>query len=341
MKSDQFNTAFIFVISFLILVSLGFTLMLYFPMQMSPDIQSYLGLADGEWDQNPIRKYRVIIPMLAAGVNYCLQPLLSKIQPWNFEGNFSLCFSFMLVNSMLMAIVSIFIYKIGEVFSLNKLSNSILLISFLTNRWTLEITALPLIDSLYLLALTTALYGILAKREFWVLFSILIGPWSKEAYIFFIPVLLYASWLLVRKRIFYIAISGMFIFGFRSWWDWRLEQKWDQSIFEILSSFSTIPDSLNRLFSAHGLYELFSVTGVWTLLIFWAFWKSKSLFLQMICSHGTWLYWTFFPMVLLQALLSGDLGRMFYIAIPLSSIWIGSAFQSLYPDRIWDTKKET
>src|SRR5687767_11158232 len=65
----------------------------------SPDLGNYLGLAEFDFDQSPVRKYRVIIPFLAAAVNFVLGPLFSALEPDTFPGpDFSMCMSFFVVN---------------------------------------------------------------------------------------------------------------------------------------------------------------------------------------------------------------------------------------------------
>jgi len=320
----------IFLLSFLCLSSLGFTLMLYFPMHESPDIQSYLGIAQGEWDQNIIRKYRIIIPLLAGGLNKILQPALAGFQPWSFQYPFSLCTSFLLINSMVMSLVAVLLYQMGRSFQLSHFACLGMLIYFFTNRWTQEITALPLVDSLYILAITLLLSGLVMKKEDWVIISIFIGPWSKEAFVFMLPMLLYCKeQTILRNRIICLLVSGTMVFGFRLWWDFQTHQALDASLQENISSVSTIPSSFVRLISFHGLYELFSLTGLWIILLAWAGWKHRQAFYSLVCSQGTWFFYTHFFLVLLQALLSGDLGRMFYLAIPWSALWIGCAIHSL------------
>lgn len=318
----------IFILSFFCLSSLGFTLMLYFPMHDSPDIQSYLGLAQGDWNQNIIRKYRIIIPILAGGLDKILAPALTKLQPWTFQYPFSLCVSFLLINSLVMSMVAVLLYRLGRSFQLSHFSCLGMLLYFFSNRWTQEITALPLVDSLYLLSITLLIGGLVMKKESWVLVSIIIGPWSKEAYVFLLPMMLcFAAWAVVSKRMVFLLISGILVFCFRFWWDLHNHQAPDSSLRANFSSFSTIPSAFDRLMSLHGIYELFSLAAPWLILLVWAGWKHRQAFSSLVFAQGRWFYCMYLSIVLLQALLSGDLGRMFYLAIPLSAICIGCAMQ--------------
>ena len=79
----------------------------------NPDLRTYLGLANFEFDQNETRKYRVIIPFLAAGVNYVFGPFFSVMEPHTFPGpDFSLCLSFLLVNCTCMALFGVLVYRL-------------------------------------------------------------------------------------------------------------------------------------------------------------------------------------------------------------------------------------
>lgn len=317
-------------LSFFVLLPLGFTLLLYFPQELSPDIQTYLGLAQGEWNQSAVRRYRLIIPLLAGTLDGIFHPILDRLQPWTFNGDFSLSVCFLLVNAGLMSCVAWIIFKIGRLYPLNPMALTVLLLSFYSNRWTLEIAALPLIDSLYLIAIVTALYGRLSGNEAWLRFSIFLGPWAKESYLFMLPFILLDERRLVYRRIPYLLASGLLVFGFRAVWDFLNGYSWTASLAEDFSSLQTLPESLHRLFSFHGLYELLSVAGLWSLLMVYALLKHKKTFLSLVSLKGTQVYWIYLPMVLVQALLSGDLGRMFYLAIPVVALVTGIAFQSIF-----------
>ena len=117
----------------------------------NPDLRTYLGLANFEFDQNETRKYRVIIPFLAAGVNYVFGPFFSVMEPHTFPGpDFSLCLSFLLVNCTCMALFGVLVYRLCKAFGVSVLAAIIGLLSALTCRWASYLAGLPLVDSLYM-----------------------------------------------------------------------------------------------------------------------------------------------------------------------------------------------
>ena len=78
----------------------------------NPDIDTYLGLSHFDFDQSPIRRYRVIVPFLAAGLHSILHPVLSVIQPNSFPGpDFGMGFCFLVVNNLIMAGAFLLVFK--------------------------------------------------------------------------------------------------------------------------------------------------------------------------------------------------------------------------------------
>ncbi|MBK9108535.1 MAG: hypothetical protein IPM92_09260 [Saprospiraceae bacterium] len=304
------------VFSFFLLFGLGFHIMLYFPLHQSPDIQTYLAMAQWDFDQSEIRKYRIIIPIIAGLINTLFHPLFEIMAPWTFQGDFSLCMSFLLINTGFMSLSAVFIYKISKIYLDNKMVCGIALLAFLSNRWTLETSGLPLVDSLYLLSIVLGIYGMLSKKWPLILCSILIGPWAKEAYIFMIPLLIFYGYPSRLKLAWSLLLSGCLVFSFRFLMDHYSAHHWSSSLLKDLDSFQTIPLAFKRLFSFHGLYELFSAIGLWFVFPLSALLFHTKEFTSKILQHGRAIFIAYLPFVLLQALLSADLGRMFYLAIP-------------------------
>ena len=88
---------------------------------------------------------------------------------------------------------------------------------------------------------------------------------------------------------------------------------------ENLSHFGSILYSLKRLFSFHGVYEFFSITGFWILLIIPAF--AQRIFLKTVARFDFFVFW-FVVSVFFQAILSTDIARMLYMLTPvLAAFW--------------------
>ncbi|MBK6859925.1 MAG: hypothetical protein IPK91_08545 [Saprospiraceae bacterium] len=313
----------VFGICFCILFSLGFEVMIYFPMDQSPDIQDYLKMAQFDWNQSPVRHYRILIPLVACGVQFSFGWMFELLHPLSFDGNFSLCFSFLLVNVSILSIAGVFLFKLCRNFGMNHWIAAFALIPFLSCRWTMEIAGLPLVDSLYFLSLLLVLYGFFSKQDYWFVTGIFFGPWAKEAFVFFIPMIIYMKREQLFKCMVLIGISGMLVFGFRYFWDLYLGHPFINSFTKVADSFSSIRDSIIKLFSFHGMYDLFSVCGFWILIPMFVWIKNKPKMIFKI--NETHIVCALYLLaVIFQMLLSGDLARMFYLIIPLYCLWIGS-----------------
>lgn len=312
----------VLIVSFSVLFSSAFEVMLFFPMHQSPDILDYLKMAVGDWEQSPVRMYRLLVPITAGMVHFCFGWLFEFLQPDSFNGNFSLCFSFLLVNTWLMSIASVFIYKLCKVFGMQSWQATFSLIPFLSCRWTLEISGLPLVDSLYFLSLVILLFAYFNKSHGLMLASIFIGPWAKEAYIFFVPLILYMKRDHLVKSISLLFASGILVFGFRLFWDWYLQNNFLDSFKHDADSFSTIAYSLHKIVSFHGIYDVFSVSGLWILIPLYA-WMKNSFKLNYKLNEERIVAVLYMLAVFFQMLLSGDIARMLYLSMPLYCLWIG------------------
>ncbi len=289
----------------------------------NPDIKTYLGIANFDFEQSQIRKYRVIIPFISSGINFIFNPIFSNLSPYTFPGpDFSLCLSFLIVNSIFMSIFGMLIYKLCIEFGVSKIASLIGLLSVLTCRWTSYIAALPIVDSLYLVIIVLTLLGIKTKNSKLIIIAIFIGPWAKESFIFIAPLIFFFSHINKLKQIFMFFISGIIVFSFRYYID-SLSNLSGLGLENDFSHIYKIPDSLRRLFSFHGVYELFSIVGVWGLLFVFLFKKN----IRIILNLKTPLYMILFICVIfIHAILSTDLARMFYLASPIIAIWLALIF---------------
>lgn len=324
---------YIWILSFIFLTHIGFLLMIYFPFAESPDIQTYIGLAQFDFDQSAVRKYRILVPFLVAGLDVVLHPLIDLFKPWSFNQDFSLCFCFLLINSTIMATALLLLYKLCRHFQLSANASLLGIAVALSSRWTYEISALPLIDGLYFCCTLFCLYGLLSKNKLILGLGIFIGPWSKESFIFFIPLYIYLAYPSIKKLISKIILSGIIVFLFRYLFDLYTGNSPLQSLEEDLGAISTIPDSIKRLMSLHGLYELVSVPGLFLLFICLSWIKNRQVFQQFLQQDRKWIIF-YFIIVLIHALLSMDIGRMFYLSMPVFVLWTAVSAQIMINNRM-------
>lgn len=288
----------------------------------NPDLKTYLGLANFDFDQSPIRKYRVIIPFLAFGVNYLLGPVFSGIAPVSFPGpDFSMCMSFLIVNCVFMSVFGMLVYHLCKEFGASRLAAIIGLLSVLTCRWTSYYAGLPGVDSLYLVVAAMTLLGIKTKNSRLVLLAIFIGPWAKESFIFIAPLIFFFSSINKWKQLILFAVSGILVFSFRYYLDIYSHATIGLGLKSDFAHLNNMIVSLKLLFSFKGIYEIISVFGVWGLLFIFVL-NSR---VRMALKQTITLYLlVFLFIVLFHIIISSDIARMLYIATPVFAIWFST-----------------
>jgi hypothetical protein len=293
----------------------------------NPDLKTYLGLANFDFDQSPIRKYRVIIPFLVSGVNYIFGPVFSCIAPQSFPGpDFSMCMSFLIVNSMFMSVFGMLVYHLCKEFGSSRLAAIIGLLSVLTCRWTAYYAGLPGVDSLYLVVAAMTLLGIKTKNSKLILLAIFIGPWAKESFIFIAPLLFFFSSINKWKQLFLFAVSGILVFSFRYYLDMFSHATFGLGLKNDFAHLNNIFVSLKLLFSFKGIYGIVSVFGVWGLLFIFAL-NSR---IRMALKQKTTLFLlVFLFIVLVHIVISSDIARMLYLATPVFAIWFSTITDKL------------
>ncbi len=310
--------------------SLAFLYLISVPISGIPDARNYLHMAQWEVDDHPVRRYRVIIPFLAGGLDQCAGWAFDKLHPWSFEGDFSMALCFLLINTGLMTAAYVMIFFMLRKMKYSYLISIIGILAGLSCRWTIEVSALPLVDAFYFLCAVLFFYGVRMASMPALIISMYAGMWAKESFVLFLPLLLFVShqW----KKWVWHGILGMLVYvGFRIVYDILTEYNSMKSISEDLSHVQNIMGSLTRLFSVHGMYEVFSVIGFWIIIPMWIGWKRKKIFCPPENQHSKF-YLSFLFVVFVHALLSQDLGRMLYLAMPLYILWLAESLQQMKID---------
>ena len=320
----------VFILSLAIIQGISFTMMNNYTEPLSPDALNYIEIAKGNFDQNPIQKYRIVIPLLAAGINYIVGDLFEKIKPWSFEGDFSLFVSFWIVNNVLTALFGVATFLLCRAYRSSIVASSVGLLALLTCRWTAYMAGLPLIDSLFCLVSVLALLGIKRKDNVLIVFCILLGPWAKESFIFVAPVIFFFASMNKFKQIGWFLLSGILIFTFRIYFDQYTGTTLVDSLQHDVAHLNRFYYAVSRLFSFHGLYEIFSVTGLWIFIPLYLMIKKAKRFKEQFKELDKFMY-AYLVCVFVQAIVSTELARMFYQALPVLSVYIAMSVDSLLP----------
>lgn len=287
-----------------------------------PDCNTYLSLAHFDLAQNPVRCYRVIIPFAAALLNFLFGGIFSKLTPAYFTGNFSLPFSFFLINTMLTAWFGLLIYRLNRVCHISSVPALIGTLTMLTCRYTVYMAALPLVDSLFCVVIALTLLGIKEKNTKMLLWAIFLGPCAKESFIFIAPLIFFFSHLDKKKQLFYFLLSGILVFACRY----------------VYSVYAHIPPSgwlaadmahapnllyyLPKPFTFYTLNKILMNTGLWIMAPILVLIIKRGKTGNLFNSKDKFLAW-FLVAVLVQMLLSGSVERMFYLAMPVICIVVG------------------
>ncbi len=319
----------VFIFCFAVIFGAAFALFdtYNYDVVANPDIKTYLGLANFDFDQSPIRKYRVIVPFIASGVNFILSPVFVLLKPQSFPGpDFSLCMSFLIVNTSLMSIFGTIIFRLCKSYGVTTVSAIVGVLSVLTCRWTSYMAGIPLVDSLYLVIIALTLLGIKTKQNTLITIAIFVGPWAKESFIFIAPLIFFYANINRYKQLLLFAFSFLIVFSFRYYYDISNQILVNESLSKDIAHVGQIIISLKRLFSFHGIYEMFSIVGFWGFLF--VFIKNKNI--RTVLRSNTPIYiYIFLFIVLIHALLSTELARMFYIATPIIAVWIAIIFNEI------------
>ncbi len=124
----------------------------------SSDARSYVAMSHGDWNVTPVRRYRPLVPALAAAVRPALRPLVSDAGKLDDLSFYVVNFAFGIATALLLHAT---LSRLGFSWSL-ALVGSLL---FVTSRVTTASVGTPMVDSAYFLAVGIVLHLTLAGRD--------------------------------------------------------------------------------------------------------------------------------------------------------------------------------
>jgi len=339
LKKVSLQWVVVYLVFFASLWGLAFGFADVYDYHSNVDVLTYTALARGDLDESPIRRYRIIVPALAGTVHRVFGPFLERVQPQEFPGDFALIFSFVVVNTLLMALYFTLLLRVCLQFlrgDERAFTWSLMgVLAVLTCRWTLLLSGSALVDSLLMVALALMVGGVLMERYRWLVWSIYLGLWAKESFVFFLPLVFFYRgriWPVVR----HIVIAGLSVLVFRLWLDQHIGASPFESMRADVEHVMNIGLALSRLFSMHGLYEVLSIGGVWNLFVLWAVVRRSRWGLLVPGGGGFWA--VFWGVVVLQMLLSTEISRMLYMSTPWYGIVLARIFGILGSMGVFDLK---
>ncbi len=300
----------------------------HYDFSHSRDSLTYLHLARGQTaGQSVTRRYRVVVPALAATVAAPLRALSPAPLPPDPRDDAPLRLAFFLVNTLLLAGAGALLWRTAEAYGATPLAAGLGVAVALSSRWATYSAALPLTDSLYCLVFALALYGVRTRSWAALVACLLLGPLAKESFVFVVPWVLWFGRRTLPWPVLLALLAGGFgaVAGAHLWVDARAVGEpavAAGSVQNALHHVENLTYSLRRLFSAHGAAEMFSVFGFGWLLLLAGPWRGPTGWWAHLDGAARWL-----PVVLVpHLLLSGDLGRMSYLVFPVFGVAVALVF---------------
>ncbi|PJJ47777.1 hypothetical protein CLV45_4915 [Hymenobacter chitinivorans DSM 11115] len=309
----------VYVLAVGVLAGSAYTMYVHYDFSHSLDTRSYLSMARGEFRGVSItRRYRVPVPAVAAAVAWPVEQVYARIWPQRATTDWPLRLAFYLVNTLVLAGAGLLIFRSCLLSGASPPAALLALVAVLTSRWAVYTAGLPLVDSLYLLVFALAFYAARSGSAAALVACILLGPHAKESFIFLMPWLLWfarpaLSW---PRQLAWLAASGAVAYAVRHWIDAQVGAPPQESLHNALDHVHNLAYSLRRLLSVKGAGEIFSIFGFFWLVLLAGLRFSGKLWLRPLDLSGAVLL----LVVLVHMLLSGDLGRMGYLASPVFAV---------------------
>jgi len=247
----------VFAFCMAIIVGPAINILFAYDLALYPDTDTYLGLAEFDFAQSPVRRFRILVPIAATCIHKVTLGLFNKLAPAYFTGDFSLPFSFFLINTSLMAYFGVLIYKYCRAYGLSVVLSLLSLLVMLSCRYTPYFAALPIVDSLFFITVAMTLAGIKLRNTRMLLVAIFLGPFAKESFIFIAPLIFFYSHLPKRKSAIYLLLSGAIVVLFRYVYE-QLAPLPGNAFATDVSHLNNIPIYLKTLLCFNGLYKVVS-----------------------------------------------------------------------------------
>jgi len=270
------------------------------------DALSYVKMAHGDYDVLPVHRTRFIVPALAGAAQWALGSFIE-------DENERVKLSFYLVNFTMSLATALLLHAVLTVMGFDTLWAFIGALVFICSRVTILVTATPLVDSLYFMAIALVCLLTLTKNTVALAVALPFVALVKETTW---PFLLLPVLTDLRKAPVYwvglvlagatVVASGLFYPPTKTAPDLSLAVVVRQHV-------DLVGAHLSFLATLRGLHDL--QNGFSVVLLFAAFGAYKNRGAQKIEIPAFLI--AILPLVFCYALLSGNLGRMFFAAFPV------------------------
>jgi hypothetical protein len=297
---------------------------LHYDFSHTPDCLSYAQMARGNFDVIVTHKYRIVVPLLARAVNMPLEGVYRVIWSHRNFDEARLRFAFFLVNLTLMSLTGLVLFRTCQAYGLGTVAAAVGVAGLLSSRWANYAASLPMVDSFHWLCVSLVFLAIKTKSGRMLALAILMGPLSKESFVFIVPATLLFGNLRLTTQVVLYALSASVVLAVHFFIDLSFPMAGVGSVQNSFNHLGNIADSLKRIFSPGGIGEVFSLLGLFN--VFWL--------LAVFQAHGTKVWQTIDkPLIFLlasalfQALISTSIVRMLFVAAPLWAVVLGKGFE--------------
>lgn len=306
------------------LANLAYPMYVHYDFSHSTDTRSYLRMAAGRYDSVSVtRRYRVLVPAAAALVAAPIRNVYAQIWPQRPAGQWPLRFAFYIVNCLLLGAAGACWYRASRLTGASASGAALAMLAVLTSRWAVYGAGLPLTDSLYLLVVGLGYYAIRRgpAGRWALLIALLVGPLAKESFLMLVPWLFWfgrysLSW---PRQALALTIGLVSLVAVHWFIDTQFGAPSVPSVANAWEHLDNLTYSFKRAASPKGVGELLSIFGLFIFTVPIAYWleKRQQPYPASIFSSLGWAESSLLLIVVLHMLLSGDLGRMGYVAAPV------------------------
>ena len=310
------------------LLNLAYPTYRHYDFSHSLDTRSYLRLAAGHLDSVSVtRRYRVLVPLAAGALARPLAALGGRAWPPGPPGEWPRRLAFYLLNCALLGAAGATWLRAARLAGAGRGGAATALLAVLSSRWAGYAAGLPLTDSLYLLVLGLAYYA--TRRgpgAGWaVAGALLLGPLAKESFVFVLPWLAWygrpaLGW---RGQAGALAMGTAALLLVHRWVDAAAGTPATAAVGNALAHFENVGFSLGKLASVKGAAEAASSFGLFWLVVLGALAvpAGRRALAPVLRGAEGWLL----VVVGVHMLLSGDVGRMGYLAAPVFTVALALA----------------
>ncbi|TGE26478.1 hypothetical protein [Hymenobacter metallicola] len=309
----------VYLLALALLWGNAYLLLVNHPAAYTLDEQSYLHMAQGNFQVPLTHRYRVVVPLLASSLAHGAQGLAHLISPAD-KPPFG--FSFFLVNTLLLAGAGLLAFRSAVAAGAATGPALLGMAALLTCGAATYVTGLLLVDSALVLVVALLYYALHARAAPALLTALVLGPVLKESFLLFLPlVLLYGGFVRWWPRLLALA-GGLLLVAAVHWAVDTLvaPASSTDSLRNALAHSRSLVSNLGWLFSPRGLVICAGVYGLFNVVVLAGCWGGRATIRQWLQPLRPGPTLLLLLAVLAHMLLSGEMSRMLLLAGPAVAV---------------------